>query len=150
MKKILSILIALVAFAGISDAQITIKKSNSDKAKQVATITMSWSWIYQDNDAYFLVMKSDNQYDDSFWLHIGKTKDECVESINSLLELADTIGETDRFDIDNGAGEVFDVTQYKAMGMKGLNFHGDGYAGRGYLTINNLNKALKWIQKNVE
>ena len=150
MKKILSILIALVTFAGIADAQISIKKSDIGKGKQVATLAMSWSWIYQDGDGYFLDMKSDNQYDDHFLLHLGKTKDECVESLNSLLELANTIGETDRFNIDNGAGEVFDVTQYKAIGMKGLRFHGEGYAGTSYLTPNNLNKALKWIQKNVK
>lgn len=150
MKKILSILIALATFAGVADAQVSIKKSDFSKAKQVTTLAMSWSWIYQDSDGYFLSMKSDNQFDNSFWLHIGKNRDECVKSINSLLDLADTIGETERFDIDNGAGEVFDVTQYKAMGMKGLRFHGKGYAGTGYITAANLNKALKWIQKNVK
>lgn len=149
MKKILSILIALVTFAWVADAQISIKKSEFEKPKQVATLQQYWAWIYQADESYYLVMKSDNQFDDSFWLKIGTTREECEESVKSLLELCGTITDTDRFDIDNGAGETFDVTQYKAMGLKGLRFHGKGHSGGAYILPANLNKALKWIGKNL-
>lgn len=150
MKRYLLILLALVTFAGIADAQISIKKSDTGKAKQETTLSMSWSWIYSADNSYFIVMKSDNQFDDSFWLKMGETQEECIETINSLLELCKTIGESDRYEIDNGAGETFDVTQYKALGATGIRFHGDGYAGSAFLLASNLNKALKWIQKNVK
>lgn len=150
MKKIISIALSLVLFAGIADAQISIKKSSVDTPKQMTTLTMSWSWIYQINDTYFIVMKSDNQFDDNFWLQIGETKEECLESLSSLLELADTIGETERFEIDNGMREKYVATHYRAMGTNGLNFTGQGHAGTGYINTNNLNKAVKWIEKNVE
>lgn len=149
MKKILSILIPLVAFAGIADAQISIKKSDFETVKQVTTLQQYWSWIYQEGESHFIVMKSDNQFDESFWLKIGTTKEECEESVNSLLELCETITDTDRFDIDNGAGETFDVTQYKALGVKGLRFHGKEHSGGAYILPVNLNKALKWIGKNL-
>lgn len=149
MKKIISIALSLVLFAGIADAQISIKKSSLETPKQMTTLTMSWSWIYQANDSYFIVMKSDNQFDESFWLMIGESKDECLESLSSLLELADTIGETERFEIGNGMGENFTATHYKAMGTNGLKFSGQGHAGTGYINTNNLNKAVKWIEKNV-
>lgn len=149
MRKILSILIALGTFAGIADAQISIKKSEFEKAKQVATLQQYWTWIYQEGESHFIVMKSDNQFDESFWLKIGTTREECEESVKSLLELCESITDTDRFDIDNGSGETFNVTQYKAMGLKGLMFHGKGYAGTAYILPANLNKALKWIGKNL-
>lgn len=149
MKKIISILIALVTIAGVADAQISINKSEVDKAKQVATLSMAWSWIYQDSDGYYLVMKSDNQFDDSYWLHIGKTKDECLESLASLSELFD-MGETERFDIDNGIGESYDVTLGRELGIKKLIFHGEGYAGSGFLLASNISKAEKWIEKNMK
>ena len=44
MKRILTTLIVLVTFAGIADAQISIKKSDVGKPKQMTTLSMSWSW----------------------------------------------------------------------------------------------------------
>ena len=149
MKKILPIIIALVAFSGIANAQISIKKSDVGRARQVATLAMYWSWIYQIDSTYYLVMKSDNQFDDSYWLRIGETKDECIGSLNSLKELAQTITDSDRFEIDNGEHITFIATQYKSMGIKGVKFQGRGHAGIGYILPSNLDKAIKWIEKNV-
>lgn len=150
MKKIISVLVILAAFAGIATAQISIKKSDVGKAKQMATLTMSWSWIYQADDCYFLVMQSDNQFDDSYWLKIGKSKDECLESLNALREMIDNIGDSDRYDVDNGEGETFSVTLTKDLGIKKLTFRGKYYAGAGYLLASNITKAIKWIEKNVK
>lgn len=151
MKKYLLSLIALVAFTWMADAQITITKSETGRAEQVLTLSSSWSWIYRQNDAYYLVMKSDNQFeDDAYWMLIGNTRDKCEESLSSLLDLANTIGEADSYYVDNGEGKSFRVTQYKALGMKGLKFWCSGYAGSSFLLASNINKALKWIRKNLE
>ena len=150
MRKILSIFIALVTFAGIADAQISIKKSDIGKPKQMTTLSMSWSWIYQVDDSFFLVMKSDNQFDDWYWLKMGDTKEACLESITALKEMMDTMGESDRYDVDNGAGETFSVTSTKELGIKKLIFHSEHYAGAGFLIASNLTKATKWIEKNVK
>ena len=150
MKKILTILISLMVFAWVADAQISIKKSDIDNPEQVATLSPAWSWLYKMNDAYFVVMKSSNQFDDWYWLKIGKTKEECLESLTSLQDLCKTITETDRFEIDNGLGQTFSVTQYKMMGVGGIQFKDQSHAGFGYLIPGNFNKAIKWIQTKVE
>ena len=150
MKKILSILIVLVSFAGITDAQISIKKSDVGKPIQMTTLSMSWSWIYQQDNSYFLVMKSDNQFDNWYWLKIGNTKEACLESITALQEMMDTMEESDRYDVDNGEGETFYVTSTTDLGIKKLIFHGHNYAGAGYLIAPNLTKATKWIEKNMD
>lgn len=150
MKRILTTLIVLVTFAGIADAQISIKKSDVGKPKQMTTLSMSWSWIYQADDSYFLVMNSDNQFDDHYWLKIGDTKDECLESISALQEMMDNMGESDRYDVDNGMGESFSVTLSRELGIKKLTFNGESYAGAGFLLASNLSKATKWIEKNVK
>lgn len=150
MKRILTTLIVLVTFAGIADAQISIKKSDVGKPKQMTTLSMSWSWIYQADDSYFLVMNSDNQFDDHYWLKIGETKDECLESISALQEMMDNMGESDRYDVDNGMGESFSVTLSRELGIKKLTFNGESYAGAGFLLASNLSKATKWIEKNVK
>lgn len=150
MKRILTTLIALVIFAGIADAQISIKKSDVGKPKQMTTLSMSWSWIYQADDSYFLVMKSDNQFDDNYWLKIGDTKEECLESLSALQEMMDNMGETERYNVDNGMGESFSVTLSRELGIKKLTFNGESYAGAGFLLASNLSKAIKWIEKNVK
>lgn len=150
MRKILSILIALVTFAGIADAQISIKKSDVGKPKQMTTLSMSWSWIYQADDTYYIVMKSDNQFDDHYWLKIGDTKEECLESLSALQEMMDNMGETERYNVDNGMGESFSVTISRELGIKKLTFNGEFYAGAGFLLASNLTKATKWIEKNVK
>lgn len=150
MKRILTTLIVLVTFAGIADAQISIKKSDVGKPKQMTTLSMSWSWIYQADDSYFLVMKSDNQFDDHYWLKIGDTREECLESISALQEMMDNMGETERYNVDNGMGESFSVTLSRELGIKKLTFNGESYAGAGFLIASNLSKATKWIEKNVK
>lgn len=150
MKRILTTLIALVIFAGIADAQISIKKSDVGKPKQMTTLSMSWSWIYQADDSYFLVMKSDNQFDDHYWLKIGDTKEECLESLSAIQEMMDNMGETERYNVDNGMGESFSVTLSRELGIKKLTFNGESYAGAGFLLASNLSKAIKWIEKNVK
>lgn len=150
MKRILTTLIALVIFAGIADAQISIKKSDVGKPKQMTTLSMSWSWIYQADDSYFLVMKSDNQFDDHYWLKIGDTKEECLESLSALQEMMGNMGETERYNVDNGMGESFSVTLSRELGIKKLTFNGESYAGAGFLLASNLSKAIKWIEKNVK
>jgi hypothetical protein len=150
MKRILTTLIALVIFAGIADAQISIKKSDVGKPKQMTTLSMSWSWIYQADESYFLVMKSDNQFDDHYWLKIGDTREECLESLSALQEMMDNMGETERYNVDNGMGESFSVTLSRELGIKKLTFNGESYAGAGFLLASNLSKATKWIEKNVK
>ena len=150
MKRILTTLIALVIFAGIADAQISIKKSDVGKPKQMTTLSMSWSWIYQADESYFLVMKSDNQFDDHYWLKIGDTREECLESLSAIQEMMDNMGETERYNVDNGMGESFSVTLSRELGIKKLTFNGESYAGAGFLLASNLSKATKWIEKNVK
>ena len=150
MKRILTTLIALVTIAGIADAQISIKKSDVGKHKRMTTLSMSWSWIYQADDSYFLVMKSDNQFDDHYWLKIGDTREECLESLSALQEMMDNMGETERYNVDNGMGESFSVTLSRELGIKKLTFNGESYAGAGSLLASNLSKATKWIEKNVK
>ena len=78
MNKIVSLLISLVTVAGIASAQISVRKSDAGKPVEMATLSMSWSWIYRIDDTYFLVMKSDNQFDDAYWLKMGVSKEECL------------------------------------------------------------------------
>lgn len=150
MKRILAIIVVLVTFAGIANAQISIKKSEVGRPVQVAVLSPFWSWLDKIDDYYFVSMKSSNQFDDVFVMRIGKTQEECLESISSLIDLAKTIKKEDSFEIDNGLGQVYNVSQYGDFGATGLLFQAEGHAGHGYLLMSNMTKAQKWIQKNLQ
>lgn len=139
----------MVAFACAASAQITISKSSTGTPKQEAVLQMAWAWLYSHDGEYLMVLKSNNQFDDGFWLLLGKTKDECITSLNAIQELIDNIGETDRFEISNGRGAIFQVSQYKALGIKGLYLDDNSHAGSGYILPSYITKARRWIEQNL-
>lgn len=150
MRRIITIVIAFAIASWSASAQITISKLGTERARQVATLSMSWSWLYQQGDDYYIVLNSDNQFDDAYWLKIGSTREECLKSLNDLIAVTETMEEKDMFDLDNGEGEKLNARYYSALGIKGLKVSGKGHAGDGILFVANMKKAVKWIEKNAE
>jgi hypothetical protein len=149
MKKILTFIVAVIAMATTAQAQIKIDKSTTNRPKQVATLTPYWNWLNCHDGEYYISFKSDNQFDDIFILSLGKTRKECLESLESLQELMDNITKDDIFTIDNGYGRSFSATEYSFLGARGLTINSEGYAGRGYIYLSSIKKAIKWIEKNL-
>ena len=58
--------------------------------------------------------------------------------------------DSDRYEIENGEGEIFYVSLMRELGIKKLAFHSDRNAGTGFLLASNISKALKWIEQNVK
>ena len=155
MKKfivfIITAIILAVATSFTAKAQLNINKVQ-DSPKQIKTIALYWTWIYQDNDGYYLVTKSDNQFDENyFWLNIGSNKEECVQSIDALISIVNSSKE-DNFVIDDARGG-----KLYAFGTKGiasklicLSDVGHRYAGKGLIDIMYLNKTKRWCEENIE
>lgn len=144
MKKIIiAIISAMILLPTMANAQITIGQKKSTM-KKVATISMSWYDLYELNGEYLLSLKSTNQFDDYFWLHLGK-KEEAVESLNSLIEMCSSLGKDDVVEISNGIGKTYRVYKY----AKGLSFHQKepGMAGFTYIYKMYLTKTLNVIQQ---
>ncbi len=145
MKKLIIVALALVLSLP-SFAQLNVKKSVVGKPVEECVISMQWAWIYLHNNSHWLVLKSSNQFDDWYWIRLGTTKAQCVETANQLKELAETITDTDVYYIDNGQGEQFRVTQYKALGIDGLWFAADGRAGGGNIQMPYIKKVCRWCE----
>lgn len=146
MKKL--IIVALALFVSLSSfAQLKVQKSIVDKPVQEYVVSMQWAWIYLHGNSHWLVLKSSNQFDNWYWLRLGTTKAECVATANQLKELAETIGESDAYEIDNGRGEMFRVTQYKALGIDGLWFSSADRAGGGNIQMPYIKKVCRWCEE---
>lgn len=143
MRKFIVLALALMMSLQ-SFAQLNVKKSVVDKPVQEYVVTAQWAWIYLFNNSHWLVMKSSNQFDDWYWLRLGTTKEQCVATAYQLKELAETITESDAFEIANGQGETYRVTQYKALGIDGLWFSSSDRAGGGNIQMPYIKKVCKW------
>lgn len=155
MKKfIVFIFTAIILAVGTSftaKAQLNIAKQ-SDMPKQVKTIALYWTWVYQDKEGYYLVTKSDNQFDDDwFWLPIGSTKEECIESIDGLLSITESDDDS-IFTIDDARGGKLNAFKFKYLGetMVCLTDVGHRYAGKGTLAKMYLNKTKRWCEENIK
>ena len=155
MKKfIITIILALAtSLSFTANAQITITKSES-QLKEVKTISPYWEWLYTDKTEdgetqYLWALKSTNQFDKNwFWLSLGTNKEECIASINSLIEIFDTAGKEDVYYIKDKYGETIAVSVIKAMG-KQLIFRDTNhrYAGHAQTEKIFLNKLLKYFEE---
>lgn len=143
MKQIFILIMATLMFPMMADAQIVIKEQRTAPTK-IATISMSWYDLYEQNGEFSLSLKSTNQFDDHFWLHLG-TKEEAIESLNALIEMCGSLGKEDVVEISNGAGKTYRVRK----NGKGLSFHQKEVGMAGYATINKmyLVKTLNVINK---
>jgi hypothetical protein len=144
MKKTIIAIIAMMMFLPmIADAQITIGKKET-APKKIATIAMAWYDLYEYNGTYSISLRSTNQYDDSYWLHLGN-KATAIVSLKSLIDLCDTITKDDILEIDNGAGKTYIVQKYQ----KGLSFQQKepGMAGHTYMHKMYFTKALNIIEQ---
>lgn len=134
-----------------ASAQLNIVKRES-ALKAIYTVSLSQIWIYQDNEQYYLACISDNQFDENyFWLTIGKNKEECLASIDGLIEIAKS-KKGEFFELEDTFGEKLTASSYSVMGERVvfLKDQENRYAGNGNLSILYLKKARKWIEKNID
>lgn len=154
MKKfIITIILALVASISFTaNAQITVSKSDNT-LKEIKTISLYWQWLYTDKTPdgetqYLLALKSSNQFDKNwYWISLGTSKDECIASVNALLEIYNTAGKDDIFYIKDNYGETLVVSVIKTLG-KQLIFRDSAHRYAGYAQTEkmHLEKLLKYFE----
>ena len=146
MKKLFIIIVAILC--GISaNAQLNITKCQKP-AEQVKTISAYWIGIYQDTDNYYLVARSGNQYDENdYWLKIGSTKQECIDSINALLDIT---SDDATYTIEDAFGGSLRAYKVSSIGEKilCLEDRGHRYAGSALISSIYLKKARRWFEES--
>ena len=143
MKKIILMVIGIMILMPVANAQIQMGAKQSLPTK-IATIAMAWYDLYEYNGKYHLTLKSTNQFDEHYRLYLGN-KEEAIATLNTFIEMCDTMGKDDSIEIDNGGGDKYFVFKYG----KGLSFHqkGHGKAGFTYMYKMHFKKTLDVITK---
>lgn len=142
MKKLLLIVIALITFVPMTNAQI--QKKSSTKKETIISLRMGYMTLIVSDGYYYLTMLTTNQFDDAMILKLGNSKESAMQSLTDLIEIASTIETSECVEIDNGYGRTMRI--YKG-GMGGISIYADGYAGSANTSKSEFNKMLNALTK---
>ena len=158
MKKfIITLILALVASLTFTAyAQIKLEKTETTIQK-VHTINPYWEWIYTHETEtgeleYLYVAKSDNRFDESpFVFSLGKTNEECIETLESLLEIVKSSKHGDNYRFKDIFGNTLDATVVTGLLKSSkellLSDTGHSYAGDGHIYASSLSTAISYFKK---
>lgn len=144
MKKIIiAIISAMILMPTIAEAQIQVNKQ--PKRETIKSLRMGYVTLTKTEQTYFLSMISDNQFDKSYVILLGESKEAAIQSLNSLIEISSTITKDDSFEFNDG---IKNYRIYRGMFKSEVWFKADGYAGYGKTSTTELNNLLKALTKS--
>ena len=144
MKKIIiAIISAMILMPTIAEAQIQVNKQ--PKRETIKSLRMGYVTLTKTEVTYFLSMISDNQFDKSYVILLGESKEAAIQSLNSLIEISSTITKDDSFEFNDG---IKNYRIYRGMFKSEVWFKADGHAGYGKTSTTELNNLLKALTKS--
>lgn len=144
MKKIIiAIISAMILMPTIAEAQIQVNKQ--PKRETIKSLRMGYVTLTKTEETYFLSMISDNQFDKSYVILLGESKEAAIQSLNSFIEISSTITKDDSFEFNDG---IKNYRIYRGMFKSEVWFKADGYAGYGKTSTTELNNLLKALTKS--
>lgn len=149
MKRLIFTIALALALCAPANAQLDIQKIG-DKAEQVATLTAFWNWLYRIDDFWYLVTKTDNQFDDNIWIMIGDTDEAALTSVYQLEQLLEEMGEKEMFEVKGRDSKSVTLSVYKQMGARqGFQVYKKGAAGTGYIYKGGFKKAKAALEQEI-
>lgn len=137
MKKALIFIVALLTIGMAADAQVQVKKKSTSET--IFSGRMGGISVDVIDGSYFLSIQSTNQFDKYYVIHIGENAGEAVASIESFIEIAETIKKGESFDIETLTSTF---TIYKGAFKNEIWFKAAGYGGYAVTNIRELSKIL--------
>ena len=137
MKKILILFATLMMMPVIAEAQIVVKERT--KVETIKKLRMGWVSLDKTGTSYFLCVRSDNQFDDTYTIHLGQSKEDAIASLNTLIEVAKTLKKDESVKFDNINEEL---SIYSGVLKKEIWFKSQYRAGWGKVSKMELNTLL--------
>lgn len=144
MKRLITLIIfAMMLVPAAAHAQIQVTRK--DKSEKIVSLRSGYVSLSCTNNIYYLSLRSDNQFDDPYVVRLGEGKEVATSSLNSLIEIADTIGKGDHMDFSDGAREY---SLMRGAFKSELWMKGEWHAGYGKTSSGELKKVLKALEKH--
>lgn len=142
MKKIFLMIISLMIILPVElPAQITAKKK--ELPYELTTVGMRGVRLMSFRNDIYISAPSLNRFDDYYMIELGDSMSKAIESVNSLIEILDSIKENDCYEITS-FGKIINICRGIYSGT--IMFKADGYADFGNLTRHELKQILKYLK----
>lgn len=137
MKKALILIVALLTIGMAADAQVQVKKKSTSET--IFSGRMGGISVDVIDGSYFLSIKSTNQFDKYYVIHIGQNASEAVASIESFIDIAKTIKSGESYEIET---PISTFSIYKGAFKNEIWFKTTGYGGYAVTNVRELSKIL--------
>lgn len=144
MLKRLSTLILAVAVAASAMAQTTITKK-TDGPKMVVELTQV-SGLIESGGTYFILMVTNNRYDDPVLIELGKDYETCIQTLDGLGEAMDGAAKGESYTITDVDDVPYSLRKVKYVDCVVLS--SSTRAGEASLHRAALKRARKWFDEN--
>ena len=144
---IIAIIFAVFSLIIVNKAMAQLNAVEISKPEELMTVNISYSWLYKTSVGYEIWAMTDNQFDEGFnAIRLGTTKDECIQSLNDLLDMC--VNQKSAV-VKQGYNELV-ITANTIFGGKTLIFQESDNAGDSWISERQIKKVIKWFEKNVE
>lgn len=143
MKKILTIILALMMMPAMADAQIKI----TGKRNVQTLMSIRMGMIDLDYDGkYYLAMRTSNQFDDTMILPLGGDKQVAMQTLQDLIDIATSLKKGDSIKIESAYGREFRIYR---LAKNAVGIYADGYAGYASTSKTELTRLLDCVMFDV-
>lgn len=144
---IIAIIFAVFSLITVNNAMAQLNAIEISKPEQLMTVNLSYSWLYKTSIGYEIWAMTDNQFDEGFnAIRLGNTKDECIQSLNDLLDMC--VNQKSAV-VKQGYNELM-IRANTIFGGKTLIFQESDNAGDSWISERQIKKVIKWFENNVE
>lgn len=144
---IIAIIFAVFSLITVNNAMAQLNAIEISKPEQLMTVNLSYSWLYKTSIGYEIWAMTDNQFDEGFnAIRLGTTKDECIQSLNDLLDMC--VNQKSAV-VKQGYNELM-IRYNTIFGGKTLIFQESDNAGDSWISERQIKKVIKWFENNVE
>lgn len=146
MKKYLLLMACIFAFIP-AFAQLNVK-SQQEKVEKIGTLRSTYAFVYNQGTAYYLSIRSSNQFDNNCLFCLGETAESAILTARDLVGLCDSLEVNASVSAQDAKGQNALFIKKKMIGKPYLDISMDGQAGTSNITKPELEKAIDIIKEH--
>ena len=140
MKKFIVIFLALACLCVNTYAQLNVTYLNEKGSEKIITLQLAYSYIEKSSTGYMIWIKTNNRFDKISNIYLGEDVESALQTLNDMKNLI--VNEIASVSVSQPGGDI--VLFYRnELGVKQLWTKQDGYAGYSWITLAQLEKAIK-------
>lgn len=145
MKKFIFILTFI--FVAISaNAQLNVKSVIKEEPKQIMSLQMAYSWLYETEVGYVIWLKTDNRFDGFTSVLLGGDAESALQTAKDLKEII--VNEIAIVEVSQIDGNLT-LSYHNNLGVRQLYINQSKNAGTSWLTLKQIEKIIAYFESEI-